>query len=165
MKASKLHRDNIKEQQLQQLASDTFHSNTSNLKNNFEKDKTCLYPYADDAIFRKLMKNPICLEKQIQNVQHDVVKENNSIIDKTSNRNLFLLQILFTTLKNVILLLLLLFLIWPATILVKVFWIISKYLSPFFPNLEDICELFDNFYVKLLYYEDMLMDKISSIKY
>ena len=139
MKASRLHQNSMKERKLEPSV-------------RLISNETDLYPYATDetVLFKKMMK------------QHKNIKNTNSnqLVSGRSNYSLAL-EITVTTLKNLLLIFLLLFFIWPLTIFIKFCSINSKHLAKIFPNLEDVFITFDRFYVKLLYYEEKLMDNIS----
>ena len=150
MKASKLHQMHKRERQL--FGNDDFNTNKESEYTDTSQQKY-LYPYVMDesVLFKKFMKNSMNNKKSTQN-------ENNVY------NYLLGFQIILNSLKNLLLVLILLFFIWPLTVFMKFCWLITKNLSKNFPNLEDVCEQFDSLSTKLLFYENKLMDSISGIK-
>ena len=63
--------------------------------------------------------------------------------------------------RSVFFLLLLLLVFWPLTILTKFLWILTKYLSGVFPNLDESCAFLDFVAQKLLECQENAIDYIS----
>ena len=143
MKASRIHQSQMKEKRLGK-------PNDCTSSNDSYNDDKYLYPYTtnESVLFKKLNKF-----KHL-NVEHSILL----------NNYLMGMKIVLNCLKNLVLIFLLLLLVWPLTVFFKFCWLISKYLSSIFPNLDDICAQLNNFYAKFLYYEEKLMDNISSLK-
>jgi hypothetical protein len=71
-----------------------------------------------------------------------------------------IIDILLIISKNALFFAILLLIIWPLTILLKSLWIISKYVSMFFPNLNYICIFIDELSCKVLNNEKFIMNKL-----
>jgi len=146
MKASRIHQSQMKEKCLNKPIDYTISQDSYN-------DDKYLYPYTTNDLFKKLNKFKYPDSMRIENAEQPMVL----------NKYLIGMKIILTCLKNLFLIFLLLLLIWPLTLFVKFCWLITKYLSSMFPNLDDICSQLDYFYTKLLYYEEKLVDNISRL--
>jgi hypothetical protein len=80
---------------------------------------------------------------------------------RSSEINTEALEFLFNLAKNILFLAILLLLVWPISIVLKIVWLVYKYMSALFPNLERTTERVDEWHRKANQLEEKLIDKLS----
>lgn len=162
---SSFHLDLTQQKTINSIKTDHFYKSNEKLLGrvrHMDDDGKKLNPYLDKHIFDEFLKSK---KNLISANDSNLGNINSKASLRASNNNNDLnteaVELLFNVSKNVLFLLVLLLIIWPATILFKLFWLISKYSSCLFPNLEDFCEFFDKWHKNFLDFDDKLLDQIT----
>ena len=99
-----------------------------------------------------------CFMPRFQGLKKNINRSSN--IEMCANLELST-QFALLLIRNTFFLAILLLIVWPLSIFLKVAWLISRYLSSFFPNLDEIPPSLESCYKSLFKYEEVVLDQIS----
>jgi hypothetical protein len=123
-------------------------SKSSNLFDQLHTDKNIF----EDFLRKKNQKS--------SQLNHNIAK-NYSLKSLNSEINTEAIEYIFSTVKNLLFLSILLFIVWPCTILLRAFWLCNKYLSNIFPNLDEVSDQIDRWNHRFNKFEEKILDKIT----
>lgn len=143
----------------------SLHSDLNQLDKEFSYDNLNnrhknINPYTDTKIFDDYLKNKT---KQLlsSKTKSSTVEDEAKSGSHETNAEAVAVEFLLNTCKNVIILLVILFIVWPLNIFFKFIWLLSNYLCYLFPNLEDSSVFVQHLNKKLTYCEEKLLDNIT----
>ncbi|CAF0740758.1 unnamed protein product [Brachionus calyciflorus] len=111
-------------------------------------------PYVYKNVFDDYLNN----KSQINESKNETKSFKSDQVDDSSTEYI---EFLFNSSKNILFLLILLLIVWPAIILFKLFWFVTKYSSCMFPNLEDFSEFFEKWHMNFIELDDKILDQIT----
>lgn len=120
-------------------------------------------PYVDEKIFDSYLQTRVKeLFARSGNTKLAITLSKLTMLSmNNNNRDKEALDFLLNTCKNVLFMLIILLVVWPLNIIVKIFWLTTRYLCCAFPMLDDFGEFFDSANRLLNSLEKSLIDQIS----
>jgi hypothetical protein len=107
--------------------------------------------------------------KNKQDISHKISNRSKEVpvgslteaVKVTAEINTEAIEFLFNCGRNMLFLSILLLVVWPVNIILRVIWLVHKYVSNLFPNLEHIAERVDKWHGRASQLEESLLDRIS----
>lgn len=120
-------------------------------------------PYVDEKIFDSYLQTRVkeLFARSGNTKLANTLSKLTMLSMNNNNRDKEALDFLLNTCKNVLFMLIILLVVWPLNIIVKIFWLTTRYLCCAFPMLDDFGEFFDSANRLLNSLEKSLIDQIS----